>query len=334
MFRNRHLLGWVGMYLFWVMIFQKRSFELSTTATIEFCYLIFVAANYYFNIAVIVPRFLYRQKYVEYILLFVIGVGVTALLRVPLAAYLNANYFFPSQPQPSLSAIFIASLLNIFIWTALLCAMRIAVDRYRLQRNLEEVQKEKSQAELDFLNAQLNPHFLFNSLNSIYGQIDKHNESAKNMMITFSEMLRYQLYECNKDKIDISREIDYLKDYVAMQRVRKDASLVVDFYISEEVKNFFVAPLLFIAFVENAFKYVSSDKEENRIDILMQRRNDLLCFKCCNTKEETISNSLDAKGIGINNAKRRLALHYGNKHRLDINDTQSFYEVNLEIQLQ
>lgn len=334
MFRYRHLFWWFGMYLFWVMIFQKRSFELSTTATIEFCYLIFVAANYYFNIAVIVPRFLYRQKYLEYILMFAIGVGVTALLRVPLAAYLNANYFFPNQPQPSRSAIFIASLLNIFIWTALLCAVRIAVDRYRLQRHLEVVQQEKSQAELDFLNAQLNPHFLFNSLNSIYGQIDKHNESAKNMMITFSEMLRYQLYECNKDKIDISKEIDYLKDYVTMQRVRKDKSLVVDFHISEEVKNFFIAPLLFIAFVENAFKYVSSDKEENRIDILMQRRNDLLCFKCYNTKEETIVKSLDVKGIGIDNAKRRLALHYGNRHRLNINDTNSFYEVNLEIQLQ
>ena len=180
MYRKWHLLWWMGMYLFWVMIFQKRSFALSTTATIEFCYLFFVAANYYFNMAFIVPRFLYRQRHVEYILFFVLGVVIAALLRVPLAAYLNANYFFPGRPQPSLSAIFIASLLNIFIWTALLCAGKIAISRYRLQRYLEEVQKEKSQAELDFLNAQLNPHFLFNSLNSIYGQIDKQNSSAKN----------------------------------------------------------------------------------------------------------------------------------------------------------
>ena len=77
------------------MVFQKRSFALSTTATIEFCYLLFVAANYYFNIALIVPRFLYKQRYIDYVFLFIAGVVVTAFIRVPLAAYLNANYFFP-----------------------------------------------------------------------------------------------------------------------------------------------------------------------------------------------------------------------------------------------
>src|SRR5689334_21783079 len=100
MFRKQHLWWWLGMYLFWVMVFQKRSFALSTTASIEFCYLLFVAANYYFNVGFIVPRFLHQQKYLEYIFLFVVGVGCTALLRVPLAAYLNATYFFPSEPQP------------------------------------------------------------------------------------------------------------------------------------------------------------------------------------------------------------------------------------------
>src|SRR6516225_6240883 len=99
MFRKQHLLWWAGMYLCWIMVFQKRSFALSTTATIEFCYLLFVAANYYFNIALIVPRFLYKQRYIDYVFLFIAGVVVTAFIRVPLAAYLNANYFFPDQPQ-------------------------------------------------------------------------------------------------------------------------------------------------------------------------------------------------------------------------------------------
>src|SRR5215469_3776692 len=131
MFRKRHLIWWAATYLFWVMVFQKQSFALTTTATIEFCYLIFVAINYYFNVVFILPRFLYKQKYLEYFFLFCVGIIVTAVMRVPLASYLNSNYFFPNQPQPSLSAIFIASLLNIFLWTAIICAGKIAIDRYR-----------------------------------------------------------------------------------------------------------------------------------------------------------------------------------------------------------
>lgn len=333
MFRKQHLRWWVGMYLVWVMVFQKRSFALSTTASIEFCYLLFVAANYYFNVAFNVPRFLYQQKYLEYILLFVAGVVFTALLRVPLAAFLNANYFFPGELQPSLSAIFIASLLNIFIWTALLCAGKIVIDRYRLQRQMEEIRKEKSQAELDFLNAQLNPHFLFNSLNSIYGQIDKGNTPAKNMVLTFSEMLRYQLYECNRNQIDVKQEIDYLRNYIALQHVRKGDGVKIDFSVAEEVRNFFIAPLLFIAFVENAFKYVSTDQPENRIDISLQKQNGALCFKCFNSKEESEVEPLDHKGIGVENAKRRLSLHYKEKHQLKIINANSYYEVDLKIQL-
>lgn len=333
MFRKRHLLWWLTMFLFWVMVFQRRSFALSTTACIEFCYLLFVAANYYFNIAFVVPRFLYRQRYLESLSLFGLGVVFAALLRVPLAAFLNANYFFPGEPQPSLTAIFIASLLNIFIWTALLVAGKIAIDRYRIQHHVEELQKEKSQAELDFLNAQLNPHFLFNSLNSIYGQIDKGNTAAKDTILTFSDMLRYQLYECNKNQIDIEREIEYLKNYVALQQLRKGNGVRVDFSVAEEVRNFFIAPLLFIAFVENAFKYVSVDERENRIDISMQKQNGTLWFKCYNSKEETSPGILEHTGIGIENVKRRLSLHYGNKHRLSITNANSYYEVDLKIQL-
>lgn len=334
MFRKQHILWWAGLYLFWVMVFQKHSFALSTTATIEFCYLIFIACNFYYNIQYIVPQFLYRQKYLEYSLLFVAGIVITGALRVPLAAFLNTHYFFPGAPHPSLSAIFIASSLNIFIWTTFLVAAKIAVDRYTFQQYVTTVENEKSQAELDFLNAQLNPHFLFNSLNSIYGHIDKQNVVARNMLLTFSEMLRYQLYISNKNLIDIQEEIDYLKNYVALQHTRKEEGLNVNFHVAPETNGFYVAPLLFIAFVENAFKYVTENSErENRIDILFQRNDGALYFKCYNSKEQNASNDSKHKGIGITNTKRRLVLHYKDKHDLKIKNEISFYEVNLTLQL-
>jgi len=334
MFRKQHILWWGSLYLFWIMIFQKRSFTVTTTATIEFCYLVFIAGNFYYNMAYLVPRFLYRQKYLEYVMLFVAGIAVAALLRVPLAAYLNAAYFFPQQPQPSLSAIFIASALNTFIWTLCLVAGKIAVDRYAFQQYVHVVEKERSQAELDFLNAQLNPHFLFNSLNSIYGHIDKKNVVARNMLLTFSEMLRYQLYISNKDLIDIQEEIDYLKNYIALQHARKDEGLTVNVQVAREVTGFYIAPLLFIAFVENAFKYVGTNAErENSVDISFLRNDNALRFKCYNSKEQNSVADPAHNGIGINNTKRRLALHYKNKYDLKINNESSFYEVDLTIQL-
>jgi len=194
--------------------------------------------------------------------------------------------------------------------------------------------KEKEKAELDFLNAQFNPHFLFNSINSIYGHIDKHNTIARNMLLTFSDMLRYQLYDCSSNSINVEKELNYIKNYVSLQQSRKEESLKVNFTIAEDVKNFTIAPLLFIAFIENAFKYVgNSDEKENSIIISFQKEGNSLIFKSANTKEIINSHSIEHKGIGIANAKRRLGLLYPEKYNLIINVTENFYEIILKLQL-
>jgi len=316
------------------MIFQKRAFAFSTTVTIQFCYLIFIAANFYFNIYYAVPKFLYKRKYFAFAAVFLGGIVTAALLRVPVATYLNYHFFLAGKPQPSTSDLFINSLLNIFIWVVCLVAGKLIIDRFRFQQYIDEMAKQKEQAELDFLNAQFNPHFLFNSINSIYGHIDKQNAIARNMLLTFSEMLRYQLYDCNSNMIDIEKEMKYIKNYVALQKERRDDTLVINLCIDENIKGFTVAPLLFIAFIENSFKYVGNAEEtDNCIDISIKKENDVLLFRCYNTKEINFKNNIEHKGIGINNAQRRLQLLYADKYNLDITDKENFYEVNLKLQL-
>jgi two-component system, LytTR family, sensor kinase len=329
-----HVLLWVGLYFFWVMVFQKRSFAFSQTATIEFCYLLFISANFYFNIFFAIPRFLYTRRYLGYALLFSSGILATAVLRVPLALFMNANIFLVGRAQPTASALFIASFLNIFVWSALIVSVKIVVDRFQFQQYVEVIKREKSRAELDFLNAQLNPHFLFNSIHSIYGHIDKNNSSARNMLLTFSDMLRYQLYDCNNENIDINRELEYIKNYVALQRARKEEDLVVNFKVDQNVRGLKIAPLLFICFVENAFKYVGTTGDgENRIDISFSRQHNDLLFKCINTKEPIPMTNIEHKGIGIANTRRRLLLHYPEQHFLDIQEDKEYYLVKLKIQL-
>ncbi|MBS1932596.1 MAG: histidine kinase [Bacteroidetes bacterium] len=328
------VLCWALLYFFWVMVFQKRAFAFSRTATVEFCYLIFVAANYYFNTLVTIPRFLYKKKYILFALAFLAGIFCTALLRVPLATYLNAHYFLTGKPQPGFSELFLNSFLNIFIWTVCIVAAKLMIDRMRIQKHIEEMAKEKEKAELDFLNAQFNPHFLFNSINLIYGHIDKQNIVAREMLLTFSDMLRYQLYECSSSFIDMEKEMGYIKNYVALQKARKGEQLSASLCIEENVKGFKIAPLLFIAFIENAFKYVSnSDERQNCVKISFQKQKDNLIFQCSNSKETDVNTTIEHKGIGIANAKRRLTLLYPQRHELEIKDTDDNYEVILKLQL-
>ncbi len=328
------LIWWAVLYLFWVFVLQDRSFTFSRSLTIQFCYLIFIAANYYFHIAFAVPRFLYRKQYPVYGLLLVSGLLVTALLRVPLVLYMNRHFFHMPGPQPPIANIFFSSLLNISIWVGALLAVKLTMNHLRLQQHMSEMEKEKIKAELDFLNAQFNPHFLFNSINSIYAHIDKHNPTARNMLLSFSEMLRYQLYDCNTHRISVDKEISYIRNYVAIQQARKDSSLQVCLHIGQDVTGFFIAPLLFVAFIENAFKYVgNSEEKENRVNIRFEKHEDCLTFTCVNTREPGARAGINHKGIGIANARRRMALLYPGKHELHIADNECMYEVTVNLQL-
>lgn len=328
------MIWWVGLYLLWLLVFQNHTFTFTRTLTVQFCYLVFIAGNFYWNLYYTIPVFLYKRKYTGFTLLVLAGIVVAAVLRVFLASYLNANYFLVGKIQPGAWDLFTSSFLNIFIWTVCILSGKLLADRFRFQQYVAEMEKQKSKAELDFLNAQFNPHFLFNSINSIYGQIDKHNTPARNMLLSFSEMLRYQLYDCNTEMIGIDKELSYVKNYVAMQQVRKEKTLSCDMYVADDVTGFMVAPLLFIAFIENAFKYVGTAEETQEwIRISFTKEEDALLFCCANTKDPVSRESITHKGIGINNAKRRLALIYPGKHELLVNDGADVYEVKVKIAL-
>jgi len=330
-----NLLLWIGLYLLWVIVFQKRAFAFSRTMTIQFCYLLFIAGNYYFNIYYTVPVFLYRKEYVAFASLFLVGIVIASLLRVPLATYLSQHYFAPGKPPPGGTELFFNSLINIFIWTICLVAGKLILDRIRFQKYIEVIEKEKMKNELDFLKAQFNPHFLFNSINSIYGNINKSNSTAREMLLTFSEMLRYQLYECNTGTISIEREIGYIRNYISLQQIRKPENLSIQLHVSEDVRGVSIAPLIFIAFIENSFKYVSNYEDKpNEVKISLARSNGQLFFKTFNTKENINGRkSIDHSGIGIANVKRRLELLYPGRHSLAIQNDEHSFEVTLNLEV-
>lgn len=203
---------------------------------------------------------------------------------------------------------------------------------------VEKKQKEIVETELDYLKAQINPHFLFNSLNTIYFKINKENKEAREALIGFSEILRYQLYECNLDTVNIEKEIKYLKDYVQLQLLRKnDSNIKCNIDITDNVINFQIAPLLLVNYVENAFKHLRNDSNKtNSINIFVDKAEDTFIFEIENDKnirENTKENRGQDNGIGLLNVKRRLELIYPNRHTIKIDNNNTTYKVKLTIKL-
>lgn len=214
------------------------------------------------------------------------------------------------------------------------CFIKLAADRLAAQRKIDQMEKEKSQAELTYLKAQINPHFLFNSLNSLYTQLELSPNDAKGTLVSIAEMLRYQLYDCAADRIALEKELVYLENYFNLQSLRTD-NCITTLIKEGEPGELSIAPLLLIPFVENAFKYVSDDNEqENFIRVAITIKNNELFFNCVNTfNAEKNTGAAGNKGIGLINVKKRLALVYPGRHRLQQQTDAQIYTVNLTLML-
>lgn len=213
---------------------------------------------------------------------------------------------------------FLGVLAGIFI--------KLALDRFELRRSLAALEKERTQAELTYLKAQLNPHFLFNSLNSLYSQLELGTGDPKQTLSALADMLRYQLYDSGQELAPLTKELTYLADYIALQKLRLN-DCDVTYSVEGDLGAKDIAPLLLITFVENAFKHVSDDLPENFIDINIKVSSDKLMFACRNSCYVKPNGT----GIGLDNVRKRLFLIYGDRQQLRINATNNIYEVNLEL---
>lgn len=331
-----HILFWLGIYLVWVFVFRNHSFSLTKTVSVQFCYLVFITADYYATIYFIIPRFLKKKKYVIFVLLSVGLIAFSALLRAVVSVQMTKYVFVTGHP-PVFGSLYLDSLINIFIWVELFIMITMIADRIYSQQQMAILEKERVKHELDFLKAQINPHALFNSLNSIYGHIDKNNQTARNILLKFSGLLRYQLYDCSEDKISLGKEIEYIRNYISFQQIRKEENLIVDVEINADQCKYGIAPLLLVVLIENAFKFVSNFTDnDNKIDIKIAAEGSLFTFYVSNTTEhrQALSSILNpGSGIGIVNLRRRLELLYPDKHEIAFKQQPDSYEATLKLEL-
>lgn len=284
----------------------------------------------YLTNLVLIPQLLYKKRYFLFVSAFLLMILASGFIKVySIGRILN-------QPQmyslAGLKLNIYEHIISDFFLVTAGSAIRLMFDYTKLQQRMAEIAKEKSEAELNFLKSQINPHFLFNSLNSVYFLIDKNNPEARQSLHKFSDMLRYQLYELNGDKIPVEREVNYLKDYVDLQKLRKDENYTVEFNCSSSVKGFSIEPLLLVPFVENAFKHISHKSENNFVKLSLDRQNGHFYFTVENSKEP-VRTTEQHGGIGLANVKRRLELLYPDKYSLNIRDGSHRYKVELNLKL-
>lgn len=276
---------------------------------------------FYFYFA---PRFFRR----EYLLLNIsLSIVYTLLWSVVWVLYFN---YFNDQSQITDQVFFISGIGHTIVYVVYGIIIRIGIEWFKALHENEELEKQNAKTELALLRSQINPHFLFNSLNNIHAYSKKDPDKSGFAIIKLSEIMRYMLYDANKDYVHLYKEIKYISDFLELQKMRFDFDFI-DYKISHIPDHILIAPLIFIPFVENAFKHGRKD-EDAKIKLSINYENNNLKFYCYNIiRKSTHTEEKQIGGIGIKNIKRRLELIYPKRYELEIKETYKEYEVFLTL---
>lgn len=331
----QHTLFWCLSYYYLLYFFSPGSpqkIDLIYTAVFHLPLL----AGVYINLGVLIPRLLRKKRYVAFTLSLMALIGLTTALNIFLfnkvVDYLFPGYFFISYYG------FSELLRFSFIYIGLTTLIKLSGGWFKLlesENRLIRLQNEKADTELLFLKTQINPHFLFNSLNSIYSLSLKKDEKVPATLLKLAEVMRYMIYESDGDFVPLENEINYLKNYIALQQLRNSGKAAVTFEVSGNPDQHRVAPFMFIVFVENGFKHgVEAGSHEAFIHVNIDIQAKILQLRVENTKGTVDETENDAfRGLGLDNVKRRLELLYPRRHSLVIKDEPTLYTVHLRLDL-
>lgn len=332
-YKLHHLFIWMLIFGLWYFLRYEDYAPGSTAFKVTFVKVADLALMVYITNYLLIPKLLYQKQYFWFVLFFILMIIVSSVIKMNIIGRLTNNPALLNL-SGNLKARIYDNVIPHFFLVLAGAAIKLMVDYTRMQQRMVEMAKEKAEAELNFLKSQINPHFLFNSINSVYFLIDKTNADARGALHKFSDMLRYQLYEMNGKPIAIEKEIQYLQDYIDLQKLRKDDQYAIEFSCEPDVKGFSIEPLLLIPFVENAFKHISHYEERpNFIKIRLAMVKDDFFFSTENSKEPAVLVTDQHSGIGLANVKRRLSLLYPQKFILAIDEGQDIFRVTLTIKV-
>lgn len=352
-----HIGGWIGFLIINIISAPDFRNKDNSEILVQAIFTFEIAVFFYVNYLILIPKLLTRKKFLIYtgiILVMIILFSSVSELNFLISdnhSFGNKGFNDSSIPPPPppdfdrphhgpMEFGFFTPGFNpfrgVFVYFMVFIistGIKMTAEWYKNERKKDLIEKEKLSNELAYLKSQINPHFLFNVLNNICSLARKKSDETETAIIKLSQLLRYNLYEMDDDKMPLSKEIQYLNDYIDIQRMRLSDNVNIVFKYSGDIENIMIEPLIFIPFVENAFKHGINTTENINIEILIEANHDSVHFSVTNPVRKNKTNSESTKGIGLTNALRRLNLLYPKRFHIAITENGSEYNVDLKIVL-
>lgn len=349
-----HVIIWVCYFVILQFVFSiSNDFTLALYRSLKT--VVFHAFIFYFNTEILIPKFYDKNKIGKYIVsvIILLSIMLCVVYLVDMYALKGLGYHLgrkphlpfrdimprPRRPRPEhfhkpVVKVVMQNLTPYVAIIALGIAYKIIVNNIKKEHKKTQLNTQNLLNEMKFLKSQINPHFLFNSLNNIYTLVYIKHDHAPKMLMKLSEMLRYMLYECNADKVPIEKEICYIENYIDLQSLKTEQKQNIKTNYNVSNGGVLVPPLLFIPFIENSFKHSGVDYPEyGWVDIQLTATNKVINFKVTNSLSKVKSSSDEVGGIGLENVRRQLELLYPNKYSLVAKRIKSEYKVVLKITL-
>ncbi len=314
----------LAFWCFFIFLFWQQNPDATTQEYLSWFTVLGVAGLVvYTNLYLLFPRYFFEKKYIFYSLFLIVTISSGAFILKLLFPSGNASFTLPVFQH----------FVNLFFIVVITSSFKLFREYSRKQELLIRVENEQLKTELDLLKSQVNPHFLFNTLNNLYGLITQNqNEQAAEITLKLSDLMRYVLESSKTDKVSLNKEIKFLEDYLVLEKIRLPANADIRFDVYGLEKDIFVAPLLFIPLVENAFKHgLQSISENNFAHFTLSVQGNDLFFEAKNSIDKNLQKV--KSGTGLENLCRRLKLMYPEKHLLEVELNQGIFKVILQISI-
>ena len=302
--------------------------------------LLFLPAHMIFTYSIIywlMPRFLFKGYYGwTAIALFLIVLGTSicsAMLSIFLVDPIRLSIGAPVVRNTFVAAM-MAGMRGGTMVGGFAAAIRLVKVWYLKQEAYQQIDREKLQAELQLLKSQIHPHFLFNTLNNLYSLTLQKSDHSPTIVVKLSELLRYMLYDCNAPEVLLTKEIEFIRNYIGLEQLRYGERLDMSINISGDCEHKLIAPLLLIPFLENAFKHGTSEQlEQAWMHVELSVQDTTLTFKVINSREASEHDTTYVGGIGLQNVRKRLQLLYADRHELRIIAKEETFMIVLTLAL-
>lgn len=334
-----HILFWIIVYLIFAMLMTLPYKQVEAGITASLAMLVVEIPATYFAIYYLLPKYLLQRKYLK----FIFGIVGTVIISILLERFLLIFGVFPlfyDNISQTVDYFFYMPVIVFYpIENGLVISMATIIKLlkfwYKNQHIRTQLENQNMQSELALLRSQINPHFLFNTLNNIDTLIYQNSTKASEAIMKLSEIMRYMLYEANHEKVFLTKEIDYIKSFISLEKLRIRDTDFVDFRVSGEPNGKLISPMVLIPFVENAFKHGKRKATPPGIVIHISINNNNLQLYTKNYISQMDEKRKEnmKKGFGLANVKRRLNLVYNENYNLEINEKDNQFIVNLEIQI-